>query len=100
AQALCERIDEVDGRSASSFGQGLLALAFGRGERPFAKRCVEILETLASSATFWDSSVDASEVLATWNLPRSREALAAFAADAASQADPEAWLHAKLHAGA
>ena len=48
-QALCAAIDEVDARSAITYGQGLLALALGAGERPFAKRCVEILATIASS---------------------------------------------------
>ena len=59
AQALCERIDEVDGRSAVTYGQGLLALAFGRGERPFAKRFIEILAALATSKQFWLFNVNA-----------------------------------------
>ena len=58
AQALCERIDEVDGRSAVTYGQGLLALALGTGERPFAKRFVEILATLATSKQFWVRDVN------------------------------------------
>ncbi len=97
AQALCERIDDVDGRSAVTFGQGLLALAFGRGERPFAKRFLEILDTLATSRQFWAFDVNAREVLDKWNLPRSQTALQQLVAEAKATPDPEAWLHGKMH---
>ncbi len=97
AQALCERIDDVDGRSAVTFGQGLLALAFGRGERPFAKRYLEILDTLATSRQFWAFDVNAREVLDKWNLPRSQTALQQLVAEAKATPDPEAWLHGKMH---
>jgi antitoxin component YwqK of YwqJK toxin-antitoxin module len=96
AQALCERIDEVDGRSAVSYGQGLLALAFGKGERPFAKRFVEILDALATSKQFWVFNVNAHEVLDEWNLPRSHDALKQLVAEVKIQTDPEAWMHAKM----
>src|SRR5262249_7233389 len=52
-QQLCAAIDEVDGRSAITYGQGLLALGFGDGKLPFAKRFVEILDALAGSKKFW-----------------------------------------------
>ncbi|HEY5926266.1 MAG TPA: hypothetical protein VIV11_31490 [Kofleriaceae bacterium] len=97
AQALCERIDQVDGRSAVTYGQGLLALAFGRGDRPFAKRFVEIVDTVATSKQFWVFNVNAHEVLEKWNLPRSHEALQQLVAELETQADPEAWMHAKMH---
>ncbi|HEY5945010.1 MAG TPA: hypothetical protein VIV40_05935 [Kofleriaceae bacterium] len=97
-QALCERVDEVDGRSAVMYGQGLLALAFGRGEMPFAKRFVQIIETLATSRQFWVFNVNAHEVLAKWNLPRSQEALAALLTELKCKPEPEAWLHAQMHA--
>jgi antitoxin component YwqK of YwqJK toxin-antitoxin module len=96
-QALCERIEEVDGRSAVTYGQGLLALAFGEGDRPFAKRFVEIVETLATSKQFWAFNVNAHEVLDKWNLPRSQDQLVALVAELKTQADPEAWMHAKMH---
>jgi antitoxin component YwqK of YwqJK toxin-antitoxin module len=98
AQALCEKLDDVDGQSAVTYGQGLLALAFGRGERPFAKRFVEILDTLAASQRFWVFNVNAHEVLDKWNLPRSRDELAKLVAELKTQPDPEAWLHAQMHA--
>ncbi|HEX5058172.1 MAG TPA: hypothetical protein VFV99_02375 [Kofleriaceae bacterium] len=98
AQALCERIDDVDGRSAVTYGHGLLALALGSGERPFAKRFIEILDTLATSKQFWVFNVNASEVLEKWNLPRSHDALVALVAELKATPDPEAWLHAKMHA--
>jgi hypothetical protein len=96
AQALCEQIDQVDGRSAIGYGQGLLALAFGKGDKPFAKRFVEILDTLATSKKFWAFNVNAHEVLAKWNLPRSQEDLVALVAELKTQANPEAWMHAKI----
>jgi antitoxin component YwqK of YwqJK toxin-antitoxin module len=98
AASLCERIDEVDGRSAVTYGQGLLALAFGRGEMPFAKRFIEILDALATSKQFWAFAVNAHEVLDKWNLPHSREELAALAAELKTKPDAEAWLHAQMHA--
>jgi hypothetical protein len=97
AQALCEHIDEVDGRSAVTYGQGLLALAFGRGELPFAKRFVEILDALVKSKQFWVFNVNAHEVLEKWHLPDSHDALVRLITELKTQADPEAWLHAKLH---
>jgi hypothetical protein len=96
AQALCASIDDVDARSALSYGQGLLALALGTGERPFAKRCVEILATLAESRQFWVFDVNAREILARWNLPRDREALLALVGDLAASHDREALLHARI----
>jgi antitoxin component YwqK of YwqJK toxin-antitoxin module len=97
AQALCERIDEVDGRSAVMYGQGLLALAFGRGERPFAKRFVEILATLAASRQFWVFDVNAHEVLDEWHLPRSQDALQRLVGELQRTPDAETSLHARMH---
>lgn len=99
AQHLCERIDEVDGHSAITYGRGLLKLAFGRGKRPFAKRFVEILDTLADSKQFWAFNVDAHEVLARWKLPRSQAELRALIAATKAAPDPEAFMHAHMHAG-
>jgi antitoxin component YwqK of YwqJK toxin-antitoxin module len=98
AQALCERLDTVDAPSAVTYGQGLLALAFGRGERPFAKRFAEILAALAASKQFWVFNVNASEVLDKWHLPHSQGELAKLVAELATQSDAEAWLHAQMHA--
>lgn len=97
AQALCERLDHVDERSAVHYGRGLLLLAFGTGELPFAKRFVEILDTLARSAQFWVRDTTAAEVLARWNLPASQDALAQLVTELKSQREPEAWLHARMH---
>ncbi len=97
-QALCERIDEVDGRSAVMYGQGLLALAFGRGELPFAKRFIEILDALARSKQFWMLEANAHEVLAKWSLPTSRDALVKLVAEVKVKPSPESWLYDKMHA--
>jgi hypothetical protein len=97
AQALCAALDEVDGRSAITYGRGLLALALGAGDRPFAKRCVEILDTLANSKQFWVFDVNAHEVLARWNLPCDRRALAALVAELEAAADADALLHTRIH---
>jgi hypothetical protein len=98
AQALCAGIDEVDARSACTYGEGLLALALGTGERPFAKRCVEILDALANSRQFWVFGGSAHELLARWNLPREREALLALVGELRASHDREALLHARMHA--
>lgn len=98
AQHLCERIDEVDPRSAVTYVDGLLALAFGEGKRPFAKRFLEILETVAGSKQLW-SVDDARDVLARWKLPRSSGELRALVAALKAAPDPEAMMHAHLHAG-
>lgn len=98
AQALCAALDEVDARSAITYGQGLLALALGAGDRPYAKRCVEILDTLAHSKQFWVFNVNAHEVLARWNLPRDQRALAALVVELEASSDAEGLLHARLRA--
>lgn len=98
AQALCAQIDEVDARSAVTYGQGLLELAFGDGERPFAKRFVEILDALASSKQFWVVDINAAEALDNWSLPRSQAELAALVSELESIPEPEAALHARMHA--
>jgi hypothetical protein len=99
AQHLCAAIDEVDARSALTYARGLLALALGTGERPFAKRCVEILATLAGSKQFWVFPASAHEVLAGWNLPRDRDGLRALVAELEAAHDREALLHARITAG-
>jgi hypothetical protein len=99
AQQLYGAIDEVDGRSAITYGQGLLALAFGDGKRPFTKRFVEILAAVARSKKFWVFSVNAHEVLERWNLPREPEELAALVADLEAAGDPETVMHQRMHAG-
>ncbi len=98
AQALCERLDEVDGRSAVTYGRGLLALAFGAGERPFAKRFIEILECLSRSPRFWELPAKASELLGRWHLPRAQAEIADLVAKLKGSPEPEAWLHAQMHA--
>lgn len=98
AQALCAALDEVDPRSAITYGQGLLALALGTGERPFAKRCVEILATLAHSRQFWVLDVNAHEVLAKWNLPQDPDELLALVGELEHAPDRDALLHARIHA--
>jgi hypothetical protein len=98
APLLCDAIGEVDSDSAAAYGRGLLALAFGNGERPFAKRCVEIVSALATSAQFWSRDEAASEILARWNLPRTRHLLTALVTELEAARDPEAILHARIRA--
>jgi hypothetical protein len=97
-QQLCAALDEVDGRSALTYGQALLALAFGTGDRPYAKRFVEILDCLAKSTAFWTFDVNAHEILAHWHLPANRLALAALVGELRASADAEAMMHSRLHA--
>jgi hypothetical protein len=95
---LCARIDEVDGVSAVTYGRGLCALAFGRGEKPFAAGFVDVVETLAKSKQFWVFNVNAHEVLGMWNFPRGEDALKALAAELrAAGGEAEAVLHARMH---
>jgi hypothetical protein len=98
AQALCAAFEDVDARSAITYGQGLLALALGTGERPFAKRCVEILATLAHSHKFWLLAGDARDVLDKWNLPRDQTALQELVDELQHAPDAEALLHRRIHA--
>ena len=92
-------IDEVDSRSAITFGQGLLGLAFGDGQRPFAKRFVEILDALARSKKFWVFDVNAHEIVDGWNLPREPRELAALVAELQAAGEPESVMHAIMHRG-
>jgi hypothetical protein len=96
AQQLCASIDEVDARSAIMYGQGLLALALGRGERPFAKRFVEILAAVANSTQFWVFNVNAHEVLERWNLPRDRDELLTLVRELEAASDAESLMHGKM----
>ena len=95
AVPLCERIEDVDGASAPVLGRGLLALVLGKGERPFGKDFLHVLETLATSKKFNTFNVNASEVLGSWNLPGFD--LPEFVAHLKKQDDPEAALHAHMH---
>jgi len=97
AHHLYPSIDEVDARSAITFGQGLLALAFGRGERPFAKRFVEILDAIARSKKFWTFDVNAHEVLDRWNLPHGPKEVATLVAVLQAAGDPESVMHQRMH---
>ncbi|MDB4957269.1 MAG: putative thioredoxin [Myxococcales bacterium] len=96
AQILCAAFDEVDGRSAITYGQGMLSLAFGRGERPFAKRFIEILDTIARSKKFWSSNDSAHAVLDKWHLPRERTALVALIAELHASNDPDGLVYARM----
>ena len=90
ARELCAALHEVDHRSAIAYADGLLALAFGRGRRPFAKRFVEILDTLARSTQLWLVETDARALLARWKLPPTQAQLAALVAELRGTSDPEA----------
>ena len=97
AQLLCASFDEVDPASAVTYARGLLALAFGRGERPFAKRFVDILDTLARSKQLWLEHDAAVAVLEHWNLPRDPRVLAGLVAKLRSVPDPEAMMQKAGH---
>jgi hypothetical protein len=99
AHQLCAALDEVEPRSAIGFARGLLALAFGpegKAERPYAKRFVEVLETLARSRVFWHQEQAASELLDRWRLPGNRIALVNLVAELRASGEPEAALSARL----
>jgi len=102
AHQLCTVIEDVEARSVIAFARGLLVLAFGPAEaafeRPYAKRFVEIIETLARSKQFWTNDAAAAELLERWRLPRGRIALMALVAELRGAAEPETTMHAKLTA--
>jgi HEAT repeat protein len=89
-------LEEMDGSAAITFGDGLLALALGEGKRPFAKRFVEVLETLARSTRFWTAGSKASELLHDWNLPDTPSRLIALVGQLRTAPDPEGAMHARL----
>jgi hypothetical protein len=100
AQQLCAALEDVEARSVIAFARGLLVLAFGPPEgprdRPYAKRFVEILETLARSKQFWLNDAAAAELLDRWHLPRGRIALMALVAELRGSGEPELTMHGKL----
>jgi hypothetical protein len=96
ARELCLHLEELDAESALEYGSALLVLAFGNGERPFAKRFLEILDTIAKSKPFWIHEHDAAGLLRDYGLPPSRLALAALVAELRTMHDPEGALLAKL----
>jgi hypothetical protein len=96
AQRLCAALDQVDAASAAMYGRGLLALALGTGERPFAKRVIEILAALAASKQFWAVDAGARDVLERWRLPVESAELQALVHELERAPDAEARLHAKI----
>ena len=66
--------------------------------RPYAKRFVEILDTIARSRTFWTHETAACEVLARWRLPQGRIALINLVGELRASSEPEATMHGKLTA--
>ncbi|HEX4453304.1 MAG TPA: hypothetical protein VH143_20675, partial [Kofleriaceae bacterium] len=95
AHELCAHVDELDPRGALAYGQALLVLAFGAGERPFAKRFVEILDTLGKSKQFWIYEHDAAAILAARRLPATRLALLALVGELRTTRDPEGLVIAR-----
>jgi hypothetical protein len=95
---LCAPIDDVDARSALVYARGLLALVFGPEttlERPYAKRFIEVLETLARSKAFWTHEAAACDILERWRIPKNRIAIVALVAELRSSQDAEALMAAK-----
>jgi antitoxin component YwqK of YwqJK toxin-antitoxin module len=99
APALCRTIDSLDGMSASSCGHGLLALAFGRCQRPFMPGFLDVLEALSRSTAFYTFNVDASQSLAKFGIGTGMapDQLVALVARLRAEPDPEATLHAIMH---
>jgi hypothetical protein len=93
--ALAKRIDEMSELTAITYGRGLLALALGDGERPYAADFVTALEAIAQSRKFY-GFVNCNDVLDAWNLPRGSEALSAFVREVKAASDPEAAMHRKM----
>jgi hypothetical protein len=95
ARELCVHVDELDPRDALAYGQALLALAFGAGERPFAKRFVEILDTLGRSKQFWIHEHDAAAILAARKLPANRLSVLALVGELRNARDPDGLVIAR-----
>lgn len=105
AQALCAAIDEVERGSVETFARGMLALAFGKGEPPFAKRFVDILAALARCATLWvagdgepdgDDARIAEQLFGAWRLPARPGELAALVTELRAAGDAEAVVRARM----
>ncbi len=93
---LRQNLDEVDALSAVGYGRGMLALAFGSGDLPFADDFVDILDTLASSNKFFQF-INAHEVLDAWNLPRYQADLKEFVVRLRAADDPVQLVHDHMH---
>ena len=96
ARELCAHLDDLDPRGALAYGNALLQLAFGTGERPFAKRFLEILDTIARSKLFWVHEHEAAALLHARGLPASRLGIGSLVGELRTAHDPEAALQAKL----
>ena len=94
---LRENLQHVNAIDAVTFCQGLLALAFGQGTKPFAPDFLTTLRFVANSELFWQFNVNAHEVLGYWNLPRETPELLAFADEIESAADPQEAMYAYFH---
>ena len=100
AQALCERIDEVDGALRDHVRPGP-ARARVRRRRAAVREALrrDPRHARARSKQFWVFDVNAHEVLAKWNLPRiARRTLRTLVAELKAASDPEAVMHARFHA--
>jgi len=96
ARELCVHMADLEPRGALPYGGALLQLALGAGERPFAKRFLEMLDTVAKSKAFWVHEHEAAALLGARNLPASRLGLTALLDDLRKAPDAEAALYAKL----
>jgi hypothetical protein len=96
ARELCAHLDDVDPAGALAYGRALLQLALGSGERPFAKRFVEMLDAIARSQAFWIDEHTAAALLAARNLPATRLALGALVDELRRTPDAEGLLYARL----
>jgi HEAT repeat protein len=94
---LCRHIDDVDGLSAETYGQGLLRLALGNGKKPLAKHFLAVLETLAESEKFY-TFINVNDVLDRWRLPHNVKDLKTLVIDVKSARNPEETLRQRLRA--
>ncbi|MEM9070202.1 MAG: hypothetical protein AAGE52_16975 [Myxococcota bacterium] len=96
ASDLALHLPRLGFHDAPSYCQGLFALCFGRGERPFAPGFLDVFDAIAKEEVF-DGYVNFFEVAERWNLPRERRAYRGIAERLRKSDDAEALMHSIMH---
>lgn len=96
---LLAELEGLDGVSATSFGNGLLGLAFGRCEKPFMPGFLDVLDHLAKSERFYAFNVNAAEELRRFGIETGAdpEALTKLVTELRAAPDPEDALYRHMH---
>lgn len=85
---LCAGLEKQSPFDALTYGRGLLSLALGNAQVPFAPDFLLVLTTLASSKKFF-TFINVSDVLNDWRLPVKADALLQLADSVRLEPHPE-----------